>query len=136
MATQRRKTTISVGLSPWVIRNIDRSLNDEKYAGQSDLVSIALTEHFLLEEIRTRDEKLIEIYQAMLQSDEGKKILSMMQKNEQETVSALKKRGLACVELGDLDEAMKCFEKAKELEGKGNGSEELSDTFTRKVVIE
>ena len=132
MAQTRRKTTISVGLSPWVIENIDRSLKEEKYAGQSDLVSIALTEHFLMEEIRRRDEKLVEIYHMLLQSEEGKAILSGMQKNTLETIDALKKRGVTCVELGDLDEAMKCFAKAKELEGK----DDLPSTTTSKVVIE
>jgi len=30
-------------------------------------------------------------------------------------IAALKKRDIACVELGDLDEAVKCFERVKEL---------------------
>jgi len=138
MPAQRRKTTISVGLSPWVIKNLDNSLKDEKYSGQSDLVAIALTEHFLLEEIRSRDEKLIEIYTALLQSDEGKKILAKMQKSKRETIEAMKKRGVACVDLGDLDEAIKWFTRAKELEEKEQESiesDDLPSTSTRKVII-
>ncbi|WP_048180558.1 tetratricopeptide repeat protein [Methanosarcina siciliae] len=136
MASQRRKTTISVGLSPWVIQNLDRSLKDEKYAGQSDLVSIALIEHFIREEIRERDEKLIAIYQMLLQTDEGKKALSGMQIKERDKIEALKKKGIACVELGDLDEAMKCFAKAKELEGSGSKNSKSDEDYPREYILE
>lgn len=114
--SKRIKKTISAGVSPYVLENIDKALQRKEYAGQSDLISIALIEHFEKEEIKKRDEKLIEVYQALLQSEEGKRILSTIKISEHEEIEALKKRGIACVELGDLDEAIKWFTKAKELE--------------------
>lgn len=101
-----------------------------EYASQSDLIQIALTEYFVREEIREYQNKLINVYTKLLEDENGRKLLMNIPYDKSTQVEALKKRGMACVELGDLDEAMKCFAKAKELE------EKESSEFTRKVVIE
>ena len=126
----RRKTTISVGLSQHVVKGIDKSLEEGEYSGQSDLVQVALTEHFLIEDYRKREDKLMSVYRALLKTDEGRQALLELPQDRASKIKALKDKGMACVELGDLDEAMKCFEQAKELEGTAEVQ------TTRKVIVD
>lgn len=111
-----RKETRSFGLSPWMIEKIDKSVNSGDYTGKSDLASVAFTEHFLLEDQRTRDEKMFKIYRLILDNIPYEIILKEVQVDRASRIEALKKKGVLCVELGDLEGAQECFREVKELE--------------------
>lgn len=131
----RRKVQVNATLSPILAKKIDEGVESEKYSSQSDLVSMALTEYFVREEIREYQDRLVTVYQKLLDDETGRKLLKEMPGDKTIQIEALKKKGVACVELGDLEEAMKCFTKAKELEEKERESNDLPSTSTRRVVI-
>jgi Arc/MetJ-type ribon-helix-helix transcriptional regulator len=112
----RRKVALSTSISPKIGKRIDNAMESGDYASQSDLLQIALSEYFTREEIREHQDKLIAVYRRLLEDDEGRRLLKDWPKDKATQIESLKKKGMACVELGDLDEAMKCFAKAKELE--------------------
>jgi len=129
-----QKKSTSFALSPWIIDRIGKSVREKKYTGQSDIASVALTEHFLLEDIRERDEKLIKIYNILLESEDGRKILSEFTAERDKKIEALNKAGSAMVDLGKYDDAKKYFDEAQRLESpkqKKNPDEET--TFTEQL---
>lgn len=133
----RRKVSISTSMSPKIGQKLDSAMATGDYSSQSDLLQIALSEYFVREEIREYQDKLVDVYQRLLEDDAGLVLLKGLPKDKTTQIEALKNRGIACVELGDLDEAMKCFAKAKELEGKDQKENELdASTMKSKVVIE
>lgn len=134
----RRKVQVNATLSPILAKKIDEGVESEKYSSQSDLVSMALTEYFVREEIREYQDRLVTVYQKLLEDETGRKLLKEMPGDKTTQIEALKKKGVACVELGDLEEAMKCFARAQELEEemqKASGSNSLPSTSTKRVVI-
>ena len=114
--TVGRKVSLSTSISPKIGKKIDNAMDGGDYASQSDLLQIALSEYFTREEIREHQDKLITVYQRLLEDDEGRRLLKDWPKDKATQIEALKKKGIVCVELGDLDEAMRCFAKAKGLE--------------------
>jgi Arc/MetJ-type ribon-helix-helix transcriptional regulator len=123
----RRKISLSTSLSPKIGTKIDNAMEAGGYASQSDLLQIALTEYFTREEIREYQDKLIAVYQKLVKEEEGRKLLDGIPKDLATRIEALKKKGMACVELGEFDEAEKCFAKAKELES-GKSTEQKKNT--------
>lgn len=118
MERKRRKTTISVVLSPHLVDKIDKAVQEEKYAGQSDLVSIALTEHFFKEEQKLKEDDLIFLLEIALDDEDFRNKLQTLSKDPKTRVEALKQKALACAKLGEFDEAAENLAKAKELESK------------------
>lgn len=116
MERKRRKTTISVVLSPHLVDKIDKAVQEEKYAGQSDLVSIALTEHFFKEELKLNENDLIYILEIALDDEDFRNKLQTLSKYPKTRIEALKQKALACAKLGEFDEATENLAKAKELE--------------------
>jgi metal-responsive CopG/Arc/MetJ family transcriptional regulator len=134
MAITRRKSTVNATVSPYLAKRIDEGVESEDYSSQSDIVSIALAEHFVREEQREKEKKMAELYSILIQHEEGRKLLNEVPRTTKEKVEALTKAGIAHVEAGEYEEAKKCFAKAKELESQD--SNDLPPTFTKKVVIE
>ncbi len=117
MDRKRRKITISVSMSPLLVEKIDKELETEKYASQSDLMSIAVAEHFVKEDLELIDGS-IDLFLTTVLSDENylKKLLDMISDNQKFRISALRRKAKACIELGEFDEALICLNKTKELE--------------------
>lgn len=140
MAQQsRRKLPLNLTISPSLVIRINQEVESEKYSSQSDLVTIALTEFFVNKDRREHDQKIIGIYEKLLEDSNGREALSSIPHTPADQIEAMKKRGVSCVDLGDLDEAIKWFTRAKELEEKEQGSNEsegLPSTSTRRVTIE
>lgn len=124
----QRKPTLSITLSPEIVGYVDRV--KDQYMGQSGLAEAALVEFRAMEEMRCYRDKLMIVYEKLLENDVGRTFLEEMPSSKFIKIEALRKKGMACVELGDLDEAMKCFEQAKDLEGSAEGP------ATRKVIID
>ena len=132
MAITRRKSTVNVTVSPILAKKIDEGVTSEKYSSQSDIVSIALAEHFVHEDQHEKEKKVAQLYQILVEHEEGRVLLDEVPRTAKEKADALTKAGIAHVEAGEYEEAKKCFAKAKELEGK----DDLPSTTTSKVVIE
>lgn len=130
----RRKVSLSTSISPKIGQRIDSAMDEGGYASQSDLLQIALSEYFTRDEIRKHEEKMIKVYERLLIDDEGRKLIEEMPQDITTQIESLKKKGVACVELGDVEGATECFAKARELEK--SISNELSSVATRRVVIE
>jgi metal-responsive CopG/Arc/MetJ family transcriptional regulator len=113
-----RKITISVVLSPKLVEKMDSVLQREEYSGQSDLASIAITEHLLREEIKPYEEMCMKVCQGALENKEMIKLLDNLPRDRATQIEALKKKGMACIELREYEEAKDCFAKVRELEGK------------------
>lgn len=129
-----RKETRSFGLSPGVINRIEKSVKNGDYTGKSDVANTAFIEHFLLEDQRERDEKLYKIYDLLLENTPCEAILKELQISKPGSIEALKKKGIACVELGDLEEARECFRKAKELEEQDSKKPDLN--INNRIIVE
>jgi hypothetical protein len=130
-----RKESRSFGLSPWIIDRIEQSVNSGDYTGKSDIANTAFAEHFILEEQRKRDEKMFEIYQLILENVPPQEILNVVQVDRVARIDALKKKGVLCVELGDLVGAQECFNEVKELEIRST-KKQASDKNTEIVVVD
>ena len=112
----RRKIQVNATVSPILAKKIDAGVESEKYSSQSDLVSIALAEHFVHEDQREYEKKMSELYSVLIKYDEGKALLDEVPRTTQEKVDAYMKAGNALTELGEYEDAKKYFEKAKTLE--------------------
>lgn len=126
---KRRKISTSIALSPWASEYVDQ-WKELGFTGMSDLVQQALTEHRIHAEMREYKDKLMQVYEALLKTDTGRDLLKAIPKTQESKIQALKEKGMAHVELGELNEAMKCFEEAKKLE------ENKEDIYERKTVYE
>jgi len=118
MERVRRKVTINFTVSPWIVEKMDSAIEEYNYAGRSDIISIALSEHLLKEDVERIDQS-IPLFLSNFLSDYNsrKKILELIPENIWFRISALKKKAKACIELGELDEAQVCLNEAKKLEG-------------------
>ena len=88
-----------------------------------------MAEFVFHEDRRAQYQKLVNICEQLLKSEYGRAALKEHSQTPMDEVGALKQNGIACVELGELDETIKCFEKAKELEK----SPDLPSESTRKI---
>lgn len=116
MTITRRKSTVHATVSPILAKKLDEGTESEKYSSQSDLVSIALTEYFVREEMREHEKKMAQLYQVLIQHDEGRALVGKIRLSTQEKIASYIKAGNALSELGEYEEAKKCFAKAKALD--------------------
>jgi len=123
---------LNTTVSPRIGKQVDDLTTTGEFSSQSDLVSVALTEFFVREEQREHEKKMAQLYQVLVEHEEGRALLDEVPRTAKEKADALTKAGIAHVEAGEYEEAKKCFAKAKELEGK----DDLPSTLTSKVVIE
>lgn len=112
----RRKISLSTSLSPKIGKMIDNAMEGDDYASQSDLIQVALTTYFTLEEQRERERKMARLYEVLIRHPEGQAVLREVQQSTQEKIDACVRAGNALTELGEYEEAQKYFAKAKELE--------------------
>jgi len=117
MERKRRKITISVSMSPFLVEKIDKETENEKYSSPSDLISIAVAEHLVKEDTGLIDES-IDRFLTIFLSDEIclKTLTDTLHTDLKFRISALKKKAKACIELGEFKEAIKCLNQAKDLE--------------------
>ena len=112
----RRKIQVNTTVSPVLAKKIDEGVESEKYSSQSDLVSIALTEHFIREEQQEHEKKMEKLYSVLINNDRGIELLNEVPRTAKEKAEALTKAGIAHVEAGEYEEAKRCFARAKQLE--------------------
>lgn len=149
MERVRKKVTINFTTSPSIVEKMDSAIEEFNYAGRSDFISNALAEYLLTQKLELMDKSILFFLSTFFSDRNSKKqLLDIIPENKSFKVAALLRKAKACIELGELDEAQKCLEKAKELETKEFEIKELESeeqetkesenppsTSTRKVII-
>jgi Arc/MetJ-type ribon-helix-helix transcriptional regulator len=131
----RRKPQVNATLPPILVEKIDEGVNKKKYTSASEAVSVALSEHFVREEIRENEWKLYKIYEVLIEYPEGRAVLNEFKRTKEDKKDALIRAGIAHVEAGEYEEAKKCFAKAKELEsGQPLEQNELEEEYRIKKI--
>lgn len=145
MERVRKKVTINFTTSPSIVEKMDSAIEEFNYAGRSDFISNALAEYLLTQKFELMDKSILLFISTFFSDKNSKKqLLDIIPDNPSFKIAALLRKAKACIELGELDEAHICLEKAKELEAIKQENEEqtieksegLPSTSTRRVTIE